>query len=349
MCHVASFLPGYFMSRNKISAWYSYLQNLTERILSGGAATRRDAEKIVSLHDQHDIVMLAAHANVLRNHFTGSCVKLCAIVNAKSGRCSEDCIFCAQSAHYSTDVKTYPLLAAEDVVAGAQVARTEGAGHFSIVTSGKGITSAGEIITLCDYVKAIAQLEPLIPCASLGVLSQQELLMLREAGLRRYHHNLETSRSHFSAICSTHSYDDRVRTIRTAQEAGLEVCAGGILGMGETPQQLIELVFTLRELNVESVPLNFLNPIAGTPAARYGLLQPLEILKSISLFRFVLPDKEIRICGGREAGLRTLQPLMYMAGASGTMIGNYLTTSGRDPAVDVQEIHDLALTIGRMP
>ena len=144
------------MSRNKISAPYPFLQNLTERIVSGGAATRRDAEKIVSLHDQHDIVMLAAHANVLRNHFTGSCIKLCAIVNAKSGRCSEDCIFCAQSAHYSTDVKTYPLLAAEDVVAGAQAARTEGAGHFSIVTSGKGITSAGEIIALCDYVKAIA-------------------------------------------------------------------------------------------------------------------------------------------------------------------------------------------------
>ena len=335
----------YYMSRKKISAPYSFLHKLTERILSGGAATQSDAETIASLHDQQDIIMLAAHANVLRNHFRGTRIQLCAIVNAKSGRCSEDCIFCAQSSHFRTDAATYPLLAAEDVMAGARAARKQGAGHFSIVTSGKGITGTGEIQTICHYVQEIARLEPLIPCASLGVLTKQEFVMLREAGLVRYHHNLETARSHFSSICTTHSYEERVQTIRTAQEAGFEVCAGGILGMGETPQQRIELAFTLRELGIESVPLNFLNPIPGTPAARYGLLPPLEILKSISLFRFILPDREIRICGGRETGLRTLQPLIYIAGASGTMIGNYLTTSGRDPATDVQEIYDLTLTI----
>ena len=331
------------MRSKTISKHYSFLQNLTGRILAGGTATLRDAKKIVSLHDREDIIMLAAHANVLRNHFAGPRIRLCAIVNAKSGRCSEDCIFCAQSSHYRTRVQTYPLLKAEAVMASARAAQERGAGHFSIVTSGKGSTSVGEMATVCDYIEAISQLKPLIPCASLGVLSREELRMLRDAGLKRYHHNLETSRSHFSTICSTHSYDDRVRTIRMAQEAGLEVCAGGILGMGETPQQWIELAFTLRELKVESVPLNYLNPIPGTPAARYGRLQPLEILKSIALFRFVLPDREVRICGGRETGLRTLQPLMYIAGASGTMIGNYLTTSGRDPAADMQEIIDLGL------
>jgi biotin synthase len=337
------------MRSKKISAQRLFLLKLTERVLSGGAATRRDAERIVSLRDQQDIFMLAAHANVLRNHFTGPRIQLCAIVNAKSGRCSEDCIFCAQSSHYRTKVRAYPLLAAKDIAARARAAREQGAGHFSIVTSGRGTTAAGELSKLCDCVSAIAQSAPLMPCASLGVLTKQELLQLREAGLRRYHHNLETARSHFGNICTTHSYEARVQTIRMAREAGLEVCAGGILGMGETPQQRIELAVTLRDLQVESVPLNFLNPIPGTPAARYGLLQPLEILAAISLFRFMLPNREIRICGGRETGLRTLQPLMYLAGASGTMIGNYLTTSGRDPAADVQEITDLGLSIERMP
>jgi biotin synthase len=337
------------MRRKKKSVHYTFLQNLTERILSGGAATRRDAERIVSLRDQQDIFMLAAHANVLRNHFTGPRIQLCAIVNAKSGRCSEDCIFCAQSSHYRTEVRAYPLLTVDEVAASARAAQKQGAGHFSIVTSGRGITAAGELKKICDYVSAIAQAAPLIPCASLGVLTKQELSQLREAGLRRYHHNLETARSHFPNICTTHSYEARVQTVRMAQDAGLEVCAGGIIGMGETSRQRIELAVTLRDLSVESVPLNFLNPIPGTPAARYGLLQPLEILATISLFRFMLPDREIRICGGREAGLRTLQPLMYPAGASGTMIGNYLTTSGRDPAADVQEITDLGLSIECLP
>ena len=336
------------MSNKKKSACYSFLQTLTERILSGGAATRRDAEKIAALRDQQDVLMLAAHANIVRTHFTGPRIQLCAIVNAKSGRCSEDCIFCAQSSHYRTRARGYPLLAAEDIAAKACAARDQGASHFSIVTSGRGIAGAGELRKLCDAVAAVAQCAPLIPCASLGVLGKKELVQLREAGLRRYHHNLETARSHFRTICTTHSYQARVRTVRMAQEAGLEVCAGGILGMGETPQQRIELALTLKELQVESVPLNFLNPIPGTPAARYKLLQPLEILAAISLFRFILPDREIRICGGRETGLRTLQPLMYSAGASGTMIGNYLTTSGRDPAADIQEITDLGMSIERM-
>jgi len=335
------------MSSKKKSAEYFFLQNLTKRILSGGTATRRDAEKIASLSEQQDILMLAAHANVLRRHFTGSRIQLCAIVNAKSGRCSEDCIFCAQSSRYRTKARYYPLLAADDISAHARAAQEQGAGHFSIVTSGKGVSNPRELQKLCDAVAAVAQCAPLIPCASLGVLRECELVQLQEAGLRRYHHNLETARSHFHTVCTTHSYEARVQTIRRAQEAGLEVCAGGVLGMGETPQQRVELAITLRELQVESVPLNFLNPIPGTPAARYGLLKPLAILAAISLFRFILPEREIRICGGRETGLGTLQPLMYIAGASGTMVGNYLTTSGRDPAADVQEIADLGLSIER--
>jgi biotin synthase len=155
---------------------------------------------------------------------------------------------------------------------------------------------------------------------------------------------LETAESYFHNICSTHTFQERVHTLSMVREAGFEVCSGGIFGMGETPEQRIELAFTLRDLDVDSVPLNFLNPIPGTPVERYPLLPPLEILKIIALFRFVLPKKDIRVCGGREIGLRTLQPLMYLAGANGTMVGNYLTTSGRDPKIDLQEILDLGLT-----
>lgn len=168
---------------------------------------------------------------------------------------------------------------------------------------------------------------------------------LREAGLRRYHHNLETAESRFPLVCSSHTYQERLDTIRAAKQAGLEVCAGGILGLGESPRQRVELALALRELDVDSVPLNFLNPVRGTPVEQYPLMEPLEMLATIALFRFVLPGKDIRVCGGRESGLRTLQPLMYLAGANGTMTGNYLTTSGRNPEIDRREIEDLALAV----
>ena len=209
------------------------------------------------------------------------------------------------------------------------------------MTSGKGITSAKELEALCASIEEIAQNSDLIPCASLGVLDREHMDCLREAGLRRYHHNLETAESHFPKICSTHSFNERVRTIIAAQKAGFETCSGGILGLGETPEQRIELAFALKDMDVDSIPLNFLNPVTGTPAEKYPSLHPLEILKIIALFRFILPKKDIRVCGGRETGLRTLQPFMYVAGANGTMVGNYLTTSGRNPDVDLQEIKDL--------
>jgi biotin synthase len=211
------------------------------------------------------------------------------------------------------------------------------------VTSGKGITSEGELDTLCKALEKIAQKTDIIPCASLGVLNPRQMKALSAAGLKRYHHNLETAESYFPKMCSTHSYQERVQTVRAAQEADLEVCSGALFGLGETGEQRIELAFALRELNVDSIPLNFLNPVTGTPLEHYPMLDPLEILKIIALFRFVLPEKDIRVCGGREVGLRTLQPLMYVAGANGTMVGNYLTTRGRNPAVDIQEIYDLGL------
>lgn len=331
------------MNREGMKQTYEFLRALTDRIISGGVITREEADSIVGLDTHQEMVLLICHATMLRSCFKGAGIELCAIVNAKSGRCTEDCIFCAQSARYPTEIKTYPLLEAAEVLEKAREAERAGASRFAIVTSGRGIFSNRELGSVCALIKGIRAETNLIPCASLGVISEAQICCLRDAGLTRYHHNLETAAGHFPLICTTHSYQDRVRTVRAAGKAGMEVCAGGIFGLGETPQQRIELAFALRELDVDSVPLNFLHPVRGTPAEHYPPVPPLEILKTIALFRFVLPAKDIRICGGREAGLRTLQPLMYLAGANGTMAGNYLTTSGRDPESDLQEIKDLAL------
>jgi biotin synthase len=322
---------------------YPFLQQLTDGIIGGDAITTEEAQQIISLETQEEIIMLMAHATLLRNRFKGREIDLCSVVNAKSGRCTEDCAFCAQSVHHKTEVKTYPLLAAGELVRSAHEAYQCGAKRFGLVTSGKGITSSGELDTVIEALEEISQKTDLAPCASLGVLSNEQIRVLCAAGLKRYHHNLETAESFFSEICSTHSYQERVKTIHAAQEAGLEVCSGALFGLGETEDQRIELAFALKELNVDSVPLNFLNPVSGTPLEKRAPLDPLEMLKIIALFRFVLPEKDIRVCGGREVGLRTLQPLMYVAGANGTMVGNYLTTSGRSPEVDLQEIHDLGL------
>jgi len=323
----------------------SFLNELSSKVLSGGAITWGEAQGILSLSAQEEVMMLLAHATQIRNHFKGTAIDLCAIVNAKSGRCSEDCVFCAQSAHYKADIQTYPLRDTNKIIEEAEKAKHNGARRFSMVISGKSVTTERELETVCEAIRIISQRLQLLSCASLGILSREQLHFLHDAGLTRYHHNLETAESYFPSICSTHTFKERVDTLLSAKKEGFEVCSGGILGIGETLEQRIELAFTLRELEVDSVPLNFLIPIAGTPAEKYTLLPPLEILKIIALFRFVHPLKDIRICGGREVSLRTLQPLMYLAGASGTMVGNYLTISGRDPQIDKQEIADLGFTV----
>ena len=332
------------MQADSFTELATFLDELTGHIINGGAITYGQAQRILALNAQEELLQLMSHATRLRKYFKGETVDLCAVVNAQSGRCSEDCIFCAQSKHHKTDIRIYPLLDAPAVLKSAQDSRHNGAHHFGIVTSGKGITGDKALASVCASIREITGKTELLPCASLGVLSEDELSCLREAGLKRYHHNLETAESYFPSICSTHTYKERVKTILAAQRAGFEICAGGIFGLGETPEQRIELAFTLRDLNVDSIPLNFLNPVAGTPAEDYSPLPPLEILKIIALFRFVLPQKDIRVCGGREVCLRTLQPLLYLAGANGTMVGNYLTTSGRNPDIDLQEMHDLGFT-----
>ncbi|HII00651.1 TPA: biotin synthase BioB, partial [Methanosarcinaceae archaeon] len=288
-----------------------------------------------------DLFDLFSIANRLRAKL-GNTVELCAITNAKSGRCPEDCSFCAQSAHHGPETGGYPLLGPGRLLADAKKAEKAGAHRFSIVTSGNRLKPE-ELERVLDAVGQIKSRTGLEVCASLGALGPQSARKLKEAGVSRIHHNLESSERFFRHICSTHTYADRIRIIRTAKEAGLEVCSGGIIGLGESMEDRVKLAFALRELDVDAVPINILNPIPGTPMENVAPLPPLEILKSIALFRFILPEKNIRLAGGRERNLRDLQALALFCGADGLMLGNYLTTAGRSPEKDLQMIRDAGL------
>ena len=286
-------------------------------------------------------------ANQIRLARFGPEISLCAITSARTGRCGEDCRFCAQSARYPTAVQPRTAAVGELITA-AQAAVKLRANSFGVVSSGRSPTD-DEIERLAPVFSQIAAGNCLQCCAALGCLNLKQARRLYELGVRRYNHNLETSRRFFSQIVTTHSYDDRIATVRAAQQAGLEICCGGIIGLGESLEDRLDLALTLRELEVDSVPLNFLNPIAGTPLENQPPLAPLEALQTIAMFRFVLPDKQIKIAGGRENCLRDLQSWMFYAGASSTMIGNYLTTRGRRPEEDFQMFQDLELPLASDP
>jgi len=304
-----------------------------------------EANWLIGRTDDETLDLIAA-ANEIRRHFKGNKIKLCSIVNAKSGRCPENCSFCAQSARHKTEIDIYPLMSADEMHKKADKAQKEGATCFSIVTSGKGIKLEKEIDEICRALSRIKDIK-INRCASLGILSKDQLKKLKAAGLKKFHHNLETSKSHFGKICTTHKYEDRIATIKAAKEAGLSVCSGGIFGLGESLEQRVELAFMIKELDPDSIPINFLNPIKGTKLEKNPLLKPFEALRIIAMFRFVMPDKDIVICGGREVTLRSLQPLMFIAGANMTLLGNYLTTAGNRPEDDLKMIADLGLEVSK--
>ncbi len=265
----------------------------------------------------------------------GDSFALCGIVNAKSGQCSEDCRFCVQSAHYATAAPVYGLLAEEELVRAAMEAAAAGAEHFSIVTSGRGLGGA-DFERVLGMVAAVRARVGIKVCGSLGILGEKEFARLKAAGMSRYHHNLETSAEFFPRIVSTHTFAERVETIAAAQAAGLEVCAGGIFGLGESEADRISLALTLSQCRVDSVPLNFLLPQPGTPLADQSPLRAVEILRAIALFRLILPSVAIRLAAGRETAIPDFLSSCFMAGADGMMIGGYLTTRGRSVARDRQ-------------
>jgi len=265
----------------------------------------------------------------------GTAFSLCSIINAKSGRCSEDCHFCAQSAHYQTEAPVYPLLDKARILAAAHEAKKNGASRFSLVTSGRGLASDG-LLEVLEIIRAIREEVGIKICASLGILGEAELGRLKEAGLSRYHHNLETSREFFPRICTTHSFADRVATIKAAQAVGLEVCSGGIFGLGESEADRLSMAMSLVEYGIDSVPLNILIPLAGTPCAGFPPLGITEILRAIALYRLILPQAAIRLAAGRESALADFLSSAFMGGADGMMIGGYLTQRGRSPKADLQ-------------
>ncbi|MBF0450590.1 MAG: biotin synthase BioB [Candidatus Magnetomorum sp.] len=302
------------------------------------------AARIVAQASDNETPELITRANDLRLHFKKNNIFTCGIINAKSGFCSQDCAFCAQSVHYQTGAETYPLINETQIIEKAIVLSDAGATRFSIVTSGF-MLNHQEMDTICKAVTAIHEKTDLIICTSIGTLTPSMAKRLKQSGVTNCHHNLETARSFFNTICTTHDYNDDIETIKIARSAGLKICSGGIMGLGENWEQRVELAFTLKALDVDSIPINFLNPIPGTALEKQPLLSPLESLKCIALFRLINPDKDIVICGGRETALRDDQPRLFSAGANGLMIGNYLTTLGRQMETDMEMIRNSGLTV----
>ena len=317
--------------------------NLAQTVIKKDTLSPDDLLKLINLPD-NDVFQLLPGANLIRETHFGNRVHLCVICNGKSGKCSEDCTFCAQSKYYKTQIDTHPLLSTDDLQQGARDLKKAPVNRYSIVTSGKGLPE-NEIDRVCRAYEGIreADLPGLALCASLGIIDDTAFGKLAAAGVSRYHHNLETAKSHFPRICTTHTFDQRIDTIKAAKKAGMSICSGGIFGMGETGEQILELALELKGLDVDAVPLNFLSPIPGTPLEKTDHLTPLRCLKIIALFRYVLPDKQILICGGREANLGLLHPFIFFAGASGIMTGNYLTTHGQALENDLDMLEQLGL------
>lgn len=284
--------------------------------------------------------ILSAASMMKRNYFDDHPL-LCTIINAKSGACPEDCAFCSQSRHHSTGVPSYSLKPTVEILRARDVSARLPVQHFGVVTSGRRL-SRREVSTLAEMIGSHPPKSPPAWCASLGALPEDELRELKQAGLKRFHHNLETAASYFCQICTTHNFDDRVRTIQNAQRAGLEICSGGILGMGESLRQRVELACTLHELEVNSIPINFLIPLPGTRLQSLSPIRPLEALLAVAMFRLTNPRAEIKVCAGR-VHLRDLQSLIFAAGANGMMIGDLLTVAGRNVAEDLQMLRDLEL------
>ena len=308
-------------------------------VLDGGLLDRNQALQLA----EAPLEPLCQAANEIRQHFCGNGFDLCTIVNAKCGKCPEDCKYCAQSAHYHTDITTYPLLDVQALVEQAAHNAAQGIGRYSIVTSGRRLQDR-EIEQVCQAIRRIREEVGIHVCISLGLLDQPQFTALKEAGASRVHCNLESSRRYFSEICTTHTYDQKIQTLHAARAAGLDLCSGGILGMGETMADRIDLALTLRDLEIHSIPLNFLNPIPGTPLEHQPPLSQEEKQRSVALFRFLLPDASIRLAGGRGC-MPDKGRACFCGGANAAITGDMLTTAGITAQTDQKLLQDLGYQV----
>jgi len=320
------------------------LAELGERVLAGGHISRDEAVWLFNLEASADILDLLAWANRIREKFKGNKIHLCSIVNAKAGACSENCRFCAQSSFYQTGSPKYGFVDPEPVLAAADEANRNGVTAVGLVAAWKGLNEGPMLDEVCERVRELKASGKTRPDVSLGIIKSQKVAdRLKEAGVDCYGHNLESSRRFFPQTCTTHTYEDRLETIGYLKKAGIKICSGGIIGMGETREDRCDLAFALKEIGANVVPVNILNPIPGTPFEKNSPLPVLEILKTIACFRFILPRQEIMIAGGRTVNLRDAQSMIFMAGASALMVGNYLTTLNQPVERDLQMLKDLGL------
>lgn len=313
-------------------------------VLGGQDLPYEDALRLTET-PRDEVPYLAAASNEVRVKFVGNAVETCALSNIKSGNCSEDCKFCAQSGHYRTDSPVYPQISVEEIVEQAKQAEAFGATEFCLVSSGWGATNENEFETVIEAVRRIAAETKLFVDCSLGFLTEEQMRRLKEAGLYRNNHNLEASKNYFDKVCTTHTYDQRATHVEMVRHAGIHPCSGGILGMGESMKDRIDLAFELKRLGATCVPINILNPRRGTPLGDVESLEPVDIIKMIAIYRLILPKSTIKIAGGREVNLRDLQASAMLAGANGLILGNYLTTMGRSPSHDLQMLKDLGFEI----
>ena len=311
------------------------LKRLTDRVLQGEPINQAEA---LFLYGQ-PLDELCEHADQIRRYYCSNQFDICTIINAKSGLCSENCAFCAQSAHNHTCVAQYPLLPTEKIVAQAKRDAEQGVLRYSIVASGKSLSDA-EVDQIGEAVKRIRNEIGISVCASVGLLTEQQFQKLKEAGVTRIHNNLETSRRNFPNICTTHTFDDKVRVIRTAQEVGFSVCSGGIMGLGESDEDRSDMAFSLRELGIKSVPVNMLNPIPGTPLEKSRRLTEGDMRRIVAVYRFILPDASIRLAGGRGL-LPDKGKSCFTSGANAVISGDMLTTAGITTEVDMKMITEL--------
>ena len=323
----------------------THWNDLADRVLAGASASTDDALAVLASPDDELLAVLHG-AFRLRERYHGTDVRIHVLKNAKSGLCPEDCAFCSQSTKFETGVERFGLLSVEELVAGAREAAAMGAVKYCMVTSTRG-PSARDLETICTAVRQIKRELNLNVCTSLGLLKDGQAEQLAAAGVTRFNHNLESSRSHFPEVCSTHDYDDRIRTVKAAKAAGMEACCGGIMGMGESLNDRVALAMELRDLEVESIPVNFLDPRPGTPLGDRPRLTPQDCLRALAMFRFVNPTRDIRVAGGREANLRHLQPLALYP-ANSLFCNGYLTTPGQGPDADIRMIQDLGFRVAEL-
>jgi biotin synthase len=324
-------------------------RDIQRRGIRGVSISEQEALDITALTEPDDLDALFRTAERIRRAQKGDAINTCGITNAKSGRCPEKCNFCSQSAHFKTAAPTYTTKDADTIAAEARDAFAMGVREFSIVMAGRSISSQRDLNVLKDAFGQIRAQTGMQTCASLGLMNRENLAELQAAGMQSMHHNLETARSFHSQIVESHTYDEEIDTIKAAKSLGMYVCSGGIFGMGESWAQRVELAMELRSLDVDSVPINFLNPRPGTPLEGLRELTPLDCLKIIALYRLVLPTKDLIICGGRHMNLGKQQLDIFRAGANGVMVGNYLTTPGPAVAADMATLADQGLVVRAPP